>query len=116
MWNVYDTIEWIGSNHGATAMAGMVGASSCSASKVLGAATKPPHLFGLRLDECMTGIVDYSRGIFDTIWYHIPVGRHGNDSFFCLPNYLYAPMPPRRVNHADIGAKIREALEHPDIK
>jgi predicted acyl esterase len=116
MWDVYDTVEWIAAQPWCDGKVAMIGPSSYSAYQVLGAATKPPHLIGLRPDECMTGTADYFHGIFDTIWYHIPVGKHGNDSFFVYPNYPYTPMPPRMFSHPNVEERVREALEHPDIK
>jgi predicted acyl esterase len=116
MWDVYDMIEWIAVQPWCTGKVGMIGPSSYSSMQMLTAPLKPPHLVALHPDENMSGSGDYFHGIFDTIWYHIPAGRHGNDSFFCYPNYPFTPVPPVMMGLPDIKERIAEALEHPDIK
>jgi hypothetical protein len=116
IWDVYDMVEWIAAQPWCNGKVGMIGPSSYSAYQMLSAPAKPPHLVALRPDECMSGTGDYFTGIFDTLWYHIPAGRHANDSSFVYPNYGYAPRPPKMMAHPDIKKRIEEALEHPDIK
>ena len=116
LWDTYDIIEWLAVQPWCNGKVGMVGPSSYSASQMLVAPLKPPHLVALHPDENMTGTGDHFHGIFDTLVYHILVGRHGNDSAWVHPNYEYSPMPPWMLGLPDIEERLQEALEHPDIK
>jgi len=116
LWDAYDIVEWIAAQPWCNGKVGMLGPSSYSASQMHLAPFAPPHLVALHPDENMTGTGDYFTGIFDTLVYHILVGRHGNDSAFVWPNYAYSPPAPLMLGLPDIEERLQEALEHPDIK
>ena len=116
IWDPYDIIEWIAAQPWCNGKVGMLGPSSYSASQMRAAHLKPPHLVALHPDENMTGSGDYFHGIFDTLVYHILVGRHGNDSGWVWPNYQYSPPAPAMLSLPDIDDRLQEALNHPDIK
>jgi uncharacterized protein len=116
IWDPYDIIEWIAVQSWCNGKVGMLGPSSYSASQMHVAPLKPPHLVALHPDENMTGTGDYFHGIFDTLVYHILVGRHGNDSAWVWPNYAYSPLGPLMLDLPDIEERLEEALNHPDIK
>ena len=116
IWDIYDTIEWIAAQPWCDGKVGMMGPSSYSICQIHAGLMKPPHLVALHPDENPTGSGDYFKGIYDLLVYHIFMGRHGNDSGFPAPNYDYSPLPPAMLSFPDIGERLKEALNHPDIK
>ena len=116
LWDTYDIIEWIAAQPWCNGKVGMLGPSSYSASQIHVGLLKPPHLVALHPDENMTGTGESFHGIFDTLVYHILVGRHGNDSAWVWPNYAYSPAAPFMLNLPDIEERLQEALNHPDIR
>jgi predicted acyl esterase len=116
MLDIYDTVEWIAAQSWCNGKVGMMGPSSYSICQIHAGLMKPPHLVALRPDENPAGSGDYFKGIYDLLIYHIFMGRHGNDSAFPAPNYDYTPLPPEKLNLPDIEERLKEALNHPDIK
>jgi predicted acyl esterase len=116
MWDIYDTVEWIAAQPWCNGKVGMMGPSSYSICQIQAGLMKPPHLIALRPDENPAGSGEYFKGIYDLLVYHIFMGRHGNDSAFPAPNYDYTPLPPAMLSLPDIKDRLKEALNHPDIK
>jgi putative CocE/NonD family hydrolase len=116
MWDIYDTVEWIAAQPWCNGKVGMMGPSSYSICQIQAGLMKPPHLIALRPDENPAGSGEYFKGIYDLLVYHIFMGRHGNDSAFPAPNYDYTPLPPAMLSRPDIEDRLKEALNHPDIK
>ena len=115
IWDTYDVIEWIAAQPWCNGKVGMLGPSSYSASQMHVAPLKPPHLVALHPDENMTGTGDYFHGIFDTLVYHILVGRHGNDSAWVYPNYAVladAAFDAQSAGHRRATARSARASRH----
>jgi predicted acyl esterase len=115
-WDVYDMVEWISEQPWCNGKVGMMGPSSYSVYQIHAGLMKPPHLVALHPDENPAGSMDYFKGIYDLLVYHIFMGRHGNDSAFPAPNYDFTPLPPMFLGRPDIKERLAEALNHPDIK
>ena len=116
MWDIYDTVEWIAAQPWCNGKVGMMGPSSYSICQIQAGLMKPPHLMALHPDENPAGSGDYFKGVYDLLVYHIFMGRHGNDSAFPAPNYDYTPLPPALLSLPDLEDRLKEALNHPDIK
>lgn len=115
-WDIYDIVEWIAAQPWCNGKVGMIGPSSYSISQMKVGVQKPPHLVALRPDENPCGSGDHFTGIYDTLVYHIVVGRHGNDSSWVFPNKPFTMPMPMAMNLPDIKERVEEALNHPDIK
>lgn len=115
-WDTYDIIEWIAAQPWCNGKVGMVGPSSYSISQMKVGVQKPPHLVALRPDENPCGSGDHFTGIFDTLPYHIVVGRHGNDSAWVFPNYPFTMPEPATMALPDIKERMEAALQNPDIR
>lgn len=114
--DIYDAIEWIAQQPWCNGKVGMMGPSSYSISQMLVAPLKPPHLVAIHPDESIWGTHEQFHGIYDTLIYHILTGRHGNDSPQPAPNYVYTPMSPLSLGLPDLKERVKEAMNHPDIK
>jgi hypothetical protein len=116
IWDVYDMVEWIATQPWCTGKVGMMGPSSYSVYQIHAGLMKPPHLVALHPDENCAGSMDYFKGVYDLLVYHIFMGRHGNDGAFPAPNYDFTPFPPMFLQRPDLKERLEEALNHPDIK
>jgi uncharacterized protein len=117
--DIYDLIEWIAAQPWCDGNVGMMGPSSFSVAQMEIGANPPPHLKALHPDACPLGTGDHFHGIFDTLFYHVQHGRHGNDSACPAPNRPYMIRKPRlteSLSKGELQARLTEALNHPDIK
>ena len=117
--DIYDVIEWIAAQPWSNGKVGMMGPSAYSMSQAAVAPLRPPHLTAIHMDEGIGGVYgNYFNGIWDTLSYHIMVGRHGNDSAFVTPNSEYTPLAPRHFGlpKEELDRLVKEALNDPDIK
>lgn len=117
--DIYDLIEWIAAQPWCDGNVGMMGPSSYSAAQIAIGANPPPHLKALHPDACPVGTGDHFHGIYDTFFYHIQYGRHGNDSAFPVPNRPYKILKPHlmeTLSEVELQGRLEEALNHPDIK
>ncbi|WP_096701514.1 CocE/NonD family hydrolase [Magnetospirillum sp. 15-1] len=114
--DIYDLIEWLAVQPWCNGKVGMMGPSSYSIAQMKVAPLRPPHLVALHPDGNPCGNGDYFHGIYDTLPYHILIGRHGNDSCWVPPNYAFTPPEPFSMSLPDIKERIAEAKNHPDIK
>jgi uncharacterized protein len=117
--DIYDLIEWIAAQPWCDGNVGMMGPSSYSESQIQIGADPPPHLKALHPDASAAGSGDHFHGIFDTFFYHVLYGRHGNDAAFMVPNYPYKVARPHlmeTLSKEELQVRLDEALNHPDIK
>ncbi len=117
-WDIYDTIEWIAAQSWCNGQVGMMGPSSYSMSQISAAQRPHPSLKAIRPDEAILFTGEHFHGIWDTLPFHIEFGRHGNDSALVMPSYPYTPSPPRMLSlpKEELGRRLKEAFDHPDIK
>jgi putative CocE/NonD family hydrolase len=115
--DISDVIEWIAAQPWCNGKVGMMGPSSYSRSQIVVAEDPPPHLVAIHPDEGGEAGI-FFHGIWDTTGYHIWYGRHGNDSTPPQPNTPRPPVPPMMLSlpKEDLESRLREALNHPDIK
>jgi len=117
--DIYDVIEWIAAQSWCDGNVGMMGPSSYSIAQLEVAKNPPPSLKAIHPDEAPVLASDHFHGIFDTLLYHIVLGRHGNDSLVPAPHYPYTLKQPRLFSllpKEELKARLEAALDHPDIK
>jgi hypothetical protein len=99
-----------------------MGPSSYSQAQSNIAPDPPPHLVAIHPDEAPdfagAGNSENFHGMWDTLFYHIWFGRHGNDSTPPPSNFLQTPIAPKMLSlpKEELERRLEEALNHPDIK
>ena len=117
--DIYDLIEGIVAQPWCDGNVGMMGPSAYSAAQIEIGANPPPALKALHPDANPVGTGHHFHGIYDTLFYHILMGRHGNDSSFPVSNRVYTVQRPHLLDllpEDELQALLEEALNHPDIK
>ncbi|MEM3191460.1 MAG: CocE/NonD family hydrolase [Candidatus Parvarchaeota archaeon] len=113
--DIYDLIEWVAKQSWSNGKIGMVGPSSYSFSQFIIATNPPPHLTALFPIGSFYPPADPFTGMIDATLAGIFHGGHIHDS--SIPVRRWGPPMSPEVLPKDVYEKrLKELLEHPDIK
>ncbi|MBP1707885.1 MAG: X-Pro dipeptidyl-peptidase domain protein, partial [Chloroflexi bacterium] len=114
--DTYDMIEWIARQPWCDGNVGMIGACGYSGEQLtMTHNDPPPSLKAIIPFENVVGTGDHFDGIFQCMMMSVFTAKHGNDSL--EPDWHVAPPPMMfSLPKEEMEARIKEALEHPDIK
>jgi uncharacterized protein len=113
--DTYDIIEWIAHQPWCDGNVGMIGACGYSAMQMDIAYQAPPSLKAIVPFENILGTSDQFHGIFECMKMNILTAKHGNDHLMPDKHGLLPPMM-LSLPKEELEARVKEALEHPDIK